>query len=59
MAKSNFEAETKMLLRSIKQGHVQIDEARILIEDLNAQILVAIEARAALEESRLDRKSEP
>ena len=59
MAKSNFEAETKMLLRSIKQGHVHIDEARILIEDLNAQILLAIDAREASEKSRLERKPEP
>ena len=52
MAKSDFEAETRMLLRGIKQKQTLIKAAQILHEDLNTQILLAMEARAALEKPR-------
>ena len=54
MAKSDYEAETRMLLRGIKQGHTLVNATRILNENLNTQILLAMEARASLEKSRVE-----
>ena len=40
-----IEQETRHILKNIKEGNLNIQKARILIEDLNGEILLALETR--------------
>jgi hypothetical protein len=42
-----IQRETRPILKNIKEGNTKIQKARILIEDLNGEILLALEISAA------------
>ena len=53
MAKRLFiKQETRTILKNIKEGNLNIQKARILIEDLNGEILLALEIREASKKIR-------
>ncbi len=52
MARHAIENETKKLMESIRAGEFHLDKTKILIEDLNSQILLAMEVREASRKHR-------
>jgi hypothetical protein len=52
MARQGIEVETKKLMESIKVGEFHLNKSKVLIEDLNSQILLAMEVREAARKIR-------
>jgi hypothetical protein len=53
MAKHIVEIETKILLENIKKGEFHVSKSKVLQEDVNAQILLAMEIREAAKKTLL------
>ncbi|MEJ0088576.1 MAG: hypothetical protein WDM80_02325 [Limisphaerales bacterium] len=52
MAKRAIHVQTKQLVESLKQGQLHPNKLKVLNEDLNSQILLAMEVREAARKSR-------
>ena len=56
MAKSTFEKETELLLRSLAENRTAIKQMEFIVQDLEAQIVLSVKTLAKVKHVKLRRR---